>query len=117
LLAAAATTAVVPATSSVAVPHAAPAAAVSGLNAKGPSQPPPKFVAKRTATKTNSRLAIQGAPALTTPEASSSGGARLLQSLGFDFEHTILFILTNLEYSPCYCYQLFLFYQHMPLIM
>jgi hypothetical protein len=102
--------AAVPATSSVVVPRAAPAAAVSGLNAKGPSRPPPKFVAKRTATKTKSRLAIEGAPAPTTPEASSSGGARLLQSLGFDFEHTILFILTNLEYSPCYCYQLFLFY-------
>jgi hypothetical protein len=109
LPAAAAAAAAVPATSSVAVPRAAPAA-VSGLNAKGPRRPPPKLVAKRTATKTKSRLAIEGAPAPTTPEASSSGGARLLQSLGFDFEHTILFILTNLEYSPCYCYQLFLFY-------
>ena len=46
------------------------------------------------ATKTKSHLAVEGAPsAPTTPEASSSdGGAHLLKSLGFDFNHATPFM-------------------------
>jgi hypothetical protein len=43
---------------------------------------------------TKSRLAVEGAlSALTTPEASSSGGGtHLLKSLGFEFKHATPFL-------------------------
>lgn len=69
--------------------------ASSGRKAKAFCQPQKSRV-KRMVTKTSrSRLAVEGAPsALTTPEASSSGGGlQLLQSLGFDFKHATPFKL------------------------
>lgn len=48
---------------------------------------------KRLATTTKSRLAVEGPPAPTTPEASSyGGGTQLIKSLGFDFKHATPFL-------------------------
>ena len=43
---------------------------------------PPKPQMKKSTTKMTSRLAIEGAPAPTTLEASIDGGHRLLKSMG-----------------------------------
>jgi len=69
----------------------APAAAiVASATAKGR---PPKPQMKKSTTKTTSRLAIEGAPAPTTPEASIDGGHRLLKSMG-----SVLISLTFYSY-------------------
>ena len=67
----------------------APAAAIVA-SAKGR---PPKPQMKKSTTKTPSRLAIEGAPAPTTPEASIDGGLRLLKSMG-----SVLISLTFFSY-------------------
>ena len=65
-------------------------AIVASTTAKGR---PPKPQMKKSTTKTTSRLANEGAPAPTTPEASIDGGLRLLKSIG-----SVLISLTFFSY-------------------
>jgi hypothetical protein len=98
---------------SAAVPSVAPAIASarvsSGSKSKAHWQMPQPRVKRATMTK--SRLAVEGAPsASTTPEASSSsGGAHLLKSLGFDFKHATSFLYficsNNLAYVRSIVYE------------
>jgi hypothetical protein len=83
---------------STSVPSVAPTIASAGVFSSSKSKArrlkPQPCVKRMAITMKKSRLAVEGAPsALTTPEASSSGGgAHLLKSIGFDFKHATSFL-------------------------